>query len=391
MATPDRAGSPLIARLLERPRDFSFFQLVKLLKRESKDAVLPGGPGPARRENLRFRPPLGIGFPAGDIHALEALEPADAEAGEPARYRVEVNFMGLYGPSSPMPTHFSEDFMWAGTESDAARDFVDLFHHRMISFVFRAWLKYRHDEQFDPREIDDFSRRALCLLGLGTAGMEKGTGLPLVPLMRSAGLLADRHRSATGLEQYLRVHFGIETLRVRPCVPRAARVPRSQSLRLGGSSARLGESAVLGERVADLSGTFRIELGPFDVASARRFLPGGDELTKLVRLARLYVKDPLHMELMLRIPAASVPPLRLTQRAQLGLGHLTWLSPDGRHEGRAAVSLRPFDPLYQRRTAPTLSIDDSSIRPAPPATTAAPGRPAPVKRSTPRVTTLRRP
>lgn len=384
MATPDRPRSPLIERLLAQPKDFSFFQIVKLLKRESPDAIAPGGPGPSRRENLRFRPSLGIGFPPGDIHSLEKLE---ASEGTPERYRLEVNFMGLYGPSSPMPTHFSEDFMWAPSE-DAARDFVDIFHHRMISFVFRAWLKYRHHQQFDPRNLDDFTRRALCLLGLGTAGMEAGAGVPLTPLLRSAGLLADRHRSAAGLEQYLRVHFDIDTLRVRACVERTARIPRAQQLRLGRSSARLGETAVLGERVIDLSGTFRIELGPFDVASARRFLPGSPELLRMVKLARLYAQDPLHMELLLRIPAESVPPLRLTERAQLGLGHLTWLSPDGRHEGRAAVSLRSLDPLYQRRAAPTrVALDDSSIRPATPAAAI---RPAPVKRSTPRVTTLRR-
>ncbi len=391
MASPDRPRSPLIDRLLAHPREFSFFQLVKLLKRESSDAVLPGGAGPARRENVRFRPALGIGFPPGDLHAIETLEEADPEQGTPARWRLEVNFMGLYGPASPMPTHFSEDFMWAGADADSARDFVDLFHHRMISFVFRAWLKYRHSEQYDGKSLDDFSRRALCLVGLGTPGMEKGAGLKLVPLLRSAGLLADRHRSAVGLEQYLRAHFGVASLTVRACVERIAYVPRPQQLRLGTPSARLGETAVLGERVVDLSGTFRIEIGPVDVVTTRRFLPGSAELAKLVRLARLYVKDPLHMELLLRIPAESVPPLRLTERARLGLGHLTWLSPDGRHEGRATVSLRPHDPLYERRAAPARApLDDSSIRPAPPAVTVRPVTGA-VKRSTPRVTTLRRP
>lgn len=390
MASPDRPRSPLIDRLLERPRDFSFFQLVKLLKRESPGSTLPGGPGPAGRESVRFRPSLGIGFPPGDIHDLTPLE-GDDEPGARPRWRVEVNFMGLYGPSSPMPTHFSEDFMWAGSDADAARDFVDLFHHRILSFVFRAWLKYRHDEQFDAKGLDDFSRRALCLLGLGTAGMEKGAKLPLAPLLRRAGLLADRHRSAAGLEQYLRAHLDLATLRIHPCVESTAHVPRSQLCRLGRPSARLGDTAVLGERMVDLSGTFRIEIGPTDVPSARRFLPGSPDLVKLVRLTRLYVHDPLHIELSLRIRAESVPPLRLTERAQLGLGHLTWLSPDGRHEGRATVSLRPWDPLYEKRAAPARApLEESSVRPAP-AVTVRPATGNLQRRPTPRVTSLRRP
>ena len=388
MVTPDRPGPALIDRLLRRPRDFEFFQLVKLLRRQGRGVALPGGPGPAKQENLRFRPSLSIGFPPGDIDTLERIPPGDTEERE--RFRLEVNFMGLYGPSSPMPTHFAEDFLWTAGHEDAGRDFVDLFHHRMISFVFRAWLKYRHAEQFDAGAVDDFSRRALCVIGLGTPGMAEGAGLNGLMLLKTAGLLADRHRSAAGLEQFLRAHFALPSLKVRACVEHTARIPPSQTLRLGRPTARLGDTAVLGERVSDLSGTFRIELGPFDVATARRFLPGSEELLRLVRLTRLYVNDPLNMELLLRIPAASVPPLRLTERAQLGLGHLTWLSPDGRHEGRATVSLRPHDPLYQQRSRPSAPpASESKPRPAAPAVTARPA--APAKRTTPRVTTLRRP
>lgn len=388
MAPPDRPGSPLIDRLHARPREFEFFQLVKLLRREVRGASLPGGPGPAKQENLRFRPAVGIGFPPGDIHAIAPIE-SDDDPAMPRRWRIEVNFMGLYGPSSPMPTHFSEDFMWSGGE-DAARDFVDLFHHRIISFVFRAWMKYRHAEQFDAQVLDDFSRRLLCIIGLGTPGMAEGSGLRPLRLLRTSGLLADRHRSAAGLEQFLRAQFGLAALRVRPCVKHVAHVPAAQALRLGRPVARLGETAVLGERLIDLSGTFRLELGPFDVATARRFLPGSDELARLVKLARLYVSDPLNIELRLRISAPSVPPLRLTERARLGLGHLTWLSPDGRHEGQASVSLRPYDPLYQRRARPSdVPVSEPQPRPAAPAVTTRPAKTAP--RTKPRVTTIRRP
>jgi len=373
--------------VLERPRAYEFFQLVKLLRRRDPEAVLPGGAGPARLENVRFRPPLHMSFPTGDVESLTELEP-DADGGR-TRYRVEVNFMGLYGPSSPLATHFTEEMIWAGLSSDAARDFVDLFHHRLISFVFQAWQKYRYSEQFQTRPLDAFSRRALSLLGMGTAGMEAGSRLPALILLRSAGLLADRHRSAAGLQQLLRTHFELGTIRVEACREIRANIPFAQRLRLGRPSARLGDNAVLGERVVDRASSFRIVLGPFDVANARRFLPGGDELLRLVRLVRLFVRDPLHFRLELRVPAENVPPLRLTERAKLGLGHLTWLSPDGRHEGRAAVSIRAVDPLYQRRdVAPAPLPERAEPRPETPA--AAIRTTPPATRKITRVTTLRR-
>jgi type VI secretion system protein ImpH len=371
---------------LDRPRLFEFFQLVKLLKRGDAEAVLPGGAGPASLENLRFRPPLNLGFPTGDVESVTVIEPS--ENGDRARYLVEVNFMGLYGPSSPLPTHFTEEMIWLGVPSDAARDFVDLFHHRLISFVFRAWQKYRYSEQFQAEPLDEFSRRALCLLGMGTAGMEAGSGLPALPLLRSAGLLADRHRSAAGLERLLNTQFDLTVIRVQACRERRARIPAPQTLRLGRPTARLGETAVLGETIVDRASTFLIVIGPLDVANARRFLPGSDELVRLVRLVRVYARDPLHFRLELRVPAEGVPPLRLTERARLGLGHLTWLSPDGRHEGRALVSVRPVDPLFKRRAAAPVSAGVSEPPPAAPAVTIRTTPPA--SRKTTRVTTLRR-
>ena len=56
--------------------------------------------------------------------------------------------MGLYGPSSPLPNHYTEDVLWASADEDAARSFLDLFNHRLISLVFRAWEKYRQPFRF---------------------------------------------------------------------------------------------------------------------------------------------------------------------------------------------------------------------------------------------------
>src|SRR4029077_3640515 len=103
------------------------------------------------------------------VFPRSAVEPAERREGDddrPPHYRVTVNFMGLYGPASPLANHFTEEMIWAGTEQQAGRDFVDLFHHRIISFVYRAWEKYRYGAQFDAAGPDDFTRRLECLIGV---------------------------------------------------------------------------------------------------------------------------------------------------------------------------------------------------------------------------------
>ena len=105
-------------RLLAHPRDYDFFQLVRMLLREDPAATPPGGEGPPRRENVRFRPAAHLGFAPSDVDVVEVLPAAEDE---PARFRVTVNFMGLYGPASPMPNHVTEDILWAGVDGVRTR------------------------------------------------------------------------------------------------------------------------------------------------------------------------------------------------------------------------------------------------------------------------------
>jgi type VI secretion system protein ImpH len=378
-------------RLLRESHRFSFFQLVSLLIREGRNAVPPGGAGPAARENVRFRSAASLGFPAADVAQVEEIaigemgesgeireveeigetgETGEVTAVEPreTRFRVTVNFMGLYGPASPMPNHVTEDILWSGKEGQSARDFLDLFHHRILSFVYSSWAKYRHTAQFDPRGRDPYSRRAFCLLGLGTQGMRESVGVPAVPLLRTAGALLSRRRSAVGLEGFLRDHLEGLDVKVEPCIDRSARIPKDQLLRLrraspydaDGVGNRLGAGACLGERVRDRSGAFRIVLGPMEEASFRRFLPGAEGLRRIVQLVRLYVVDPLDLRLMLRLRADHVPALRLDPDAQLPLGFMSWLAPRATREGQSRVPIRGLDPLaangpFRKATRPAVA------------------------------------
>lgn len=382
MAAPDRPRSALAENALAAPHRWSFFQMVRALLREDPGAPSPGGLGPAARENIRFRPSVSLGFPASSIESLEALPP-DASAIE--RYRMTVTFMGLYGQASPLPNHYSEDFLMREQEHDPAREFLDLFHHRMISLFYRAWEKYRFPLRYREGGTDEYTRRALCLIGLGTAGMEAG-GMPPLHLLRSAGLVADRHRSAAGLEALLRTHFDTGSLTVRACMPQRAPIPPRQRLRLGGRVTRLGGSAVLGERMMDRAGLFQIAIGPLGLDEFRRFLPGGGQLRRLVLLTRLYVRDPLDFNVRLTLRAAEVPAFRLAPAEALPLGHLSFLSPRADQDGQALISIKNLDPLRQRREAAPVP-PPAPAAPRPRTTTTATG---PGARSTPRVTVIRR-
>ena len=209
-----------------------------------------------------------------------------------------------------------------------------------------------------------------------------------MPLLGTSGLFAARQRSAAGLEGVLRAHFGGAALRVEPCFERRAPIPTAQRLRLGAGRMRLGEDTCLGERILDRSGAFRIAIGPLDLAGFRRLLPGGEDLTRLVRLVRLYVSEPLDFHVLLRLKALEVPALRLAPAENLPLGYLSWLCPRGHEEGRAQVSISSLDPLRAPRAR--TAVPPRSTSPAPKSAVTTVKTPSPGSRSAPRVTTIRR-
>ncbi len=342
MATADGARSAVEDLAERETHRISFFQLVQLLLQERPGSVPPGRGGPPTREAVRFRPNASLAFPRSDVECVER-EP-DSSGTFESRFLVTVNFLGLYGPASPMPNHFTESILWAGS-ADPARAFLDLFHHRLISFVYRAWEKYRHPVQHAASETDEVTARFLSLIGLGTRRAPERAGLPPPSLLSTAGHLGSRSRSAAGLEGLLAAHSPGMRFRLEPCRERHVRIPAESRCRLGTPSARLGSDACLGDEVRDRAGAFRIRIGPLSVDQYRSLLPGSAGLERLARLMRLYVRSPLIFDVELELRAPEVPPLRLAPSEGLHLGWMSWLVPTNTETGRAHFGAGVADPL----------------------------------------------
>jgi type VI secretion system protein ImpH len=346
MAGPDGQADPgLIRQLPAEAQRLPFMQLVYLLRRVDPDAAAPGGLGPPSRENLRFRSSTSMAFTPTDVESVEEqTEQPDPWEPPTTRVAITVNFLGLHGPSSPMPNHVTEEILQNGPEGEQVRDFLDLFHHRLISFVYRAWERVRPHLLFDPELPDAFTRRWLSFLGLGTEGACRTLPLAPVPLLRAAGLFADQRRSAAGLEGLLRDHLPGVGVEVESCVETPVRLTPDAQAFLG-RSGRLGEDARLGEAVRDWSGTFRVTLGPLSLARYRALLPDQEDLARLVALVRFYSPDALHFSLRLRLRGNQAPPLRLSPEADLPLGRMSWLLSPGESEEELELSTRGLDPM----------------------------------------------
>ncbi len=303
--------------LLARGWYYSYFQAIRLLRRQRFSA---SGRETVQNDNIRVRPALSLSFPAADIAKIETFE-----SDHKPYFRVTSTFLGLYGSSSPLPTFYTEDLIdEAGQDESVSRDFLDIFHHRLNSLLFQAWLKYRLFFQVLEEKDDLHLERLFCLLGLGVRKLRHN--LPEAKgLLRYIGLFTQFPRSAVGLRTLLQDALGNVPIQLVPCIHRMAKIPEPQRLKIGQAGCKLGMDTYVGEEIEDRMGKFRIQVGPLRQAEFLHFIPGTPGYARLTALTELYITEPLLYEVELILAAKEAETACLGDPVRSVLGVTTWV------------------------------------------------------------------
>lgn len=320
MAAQARRTPPPVAQdLLERPQAYSFIQVVRLLKLASGQT---GGEElrDFLAETLRVRPHLSLGFPGTDVTGIRT-----EEAGDRTRYRVSASFLGLYGASSPLPTHYTEELLEEAREDHSGlRDFLDIFNNTFFIKLYRAWSRNRLAVRMVEEQDEATLERAFCLIGLGHKSL-RDRFTETYRALRYAGLYTQYPRSALGLKTVLADRLGGVPVQVEQCLPQRLPVPEDQRLRLGRSGNTLGEEAVLGSQTVDHMGKFGIKVGPLDAETFQALLPDAGLHASLEEHVRLFQVQPLSYDLTLTVEKDQYDPATLGGARWSKLGQDTWL------------------------------------------------------------------
>jgi type VI secretion system protein ImpH len=308
-------------RLFAEPYSFEFVQAVRLMHVFYKDRSGVGLFQLPRNEALRFGVNPSLTFPASEIQSLET------EPGRPPLMR--VNFLGLIGPLGVLPIYYTE--LVAGrvqARDNTLRDFLDIFHHRLLSLFYRAWQKYRYLVGVEQGDGDRFSRYLFDVVGLGTDGLRDRQDVPDVSFLYYAGLLAQQPRSAVALEQLLADYFGVD-VRVEQFLGAWYRLSSNAQCNLDyteSDSQQMGFGAVVGDEVWDPQARVRLVLGPLTLRQYLDFLPSGSAFRPLRTVVRLFAGDELDFEVQLILRREDVPACELgaTGIASPQLGWLSW-------------------------------------------------------------------
>jgi type VI secretion system protein ImpH len=326
---PDAAvAQPLVRGALEKePTSFEFFQAVRVLERLLPQRVPVGRYGDPGDEVVHFGVPPVIGFPPSEIRSLTVREDAPSD--------MQINFMGVTGPLGVLPLYYTLFVADRARQKDTAlRDFLDIFHHRMISLFYLAWEKHRFAVAYERDRRDRMTEHLMDLVGLGFESHRDHFMIRDESLLFYTGLLAPQPRSSAGLARLLEDYFGVKA-EVIEFVGAWYRLSQSDQCRIDdaeGLGGRLGFGAVAGDEIWDQQARVRLRLGPLSRKQYDQFLPGRSGHEALRTLTRFYSNDQFGFEVQLVLERDDVPPCVLgADEVSVPLGLCTWIRTEPFH------------------------------------------------------------
>ncbi|MBY8950862.1 type VI secretion system baseplate subunit TssG [Pseudomonas carnis] len=320
MAIPDGTATPALTQLCRVIREYTLFQAVLQVTEHLREAH-PLLDDDALYDQLEFQANPGLGFAAHDIDRVEFF----MEQGQ-LRARLRLNVLGLFGAGSPLPAFYGEQAFAERSGGNPTRDFLDLFHHRLHRLMLPIWRKYRYRACFRAGANDRFSEQMFALMGLGAAAIRGVCQVDCKRLLPYLGLLSLRVHSAALIESVLRYYFMHEALFLEQWVARTVEVCQTQRNHLGRANSALGDDLILGHRIADRSGKFRVHVRALCWERFHDFLPTGSAYQPLRSLVRLTLRDPLDYDLSLMLAQGQIKALHIGENTVCRLGWTTWLA-----------------------------------------------------------------
>jgi type VI secretion system protein ImpH len=306
--------------LLEKGHAFSFFQVIRLLRLFAFQSVQTKTPSSDLSQTIQIKPNLSLAFPASDVESVQEIGDQ-----EDFRFLITANFLGLYGPASPLPTFYTEELIdEAADDESVSRDFIDILNQRLFALLFECWEKYRQSLQIVEEKNPAYMDRLFCLLGLGEKSFRKHVTDPY-RLLRYIGLFTQFPHTAMALKTLLNDALGGTSIEVIPCVEQTAKIPENQTLCLAISGCHLGIDSYLGDELIDRMGKFRISLGPLNRAEFKRFSPGTEDFSLVSSLTDLYFVEPLKYEIEIILAEGEAQTVCLGNAMRATLGVDSWI------------------------------------------------------------------
>src|SRR5262249_20998378 len=253
----------------------------------------------------------------------------------------------------PIPSYLAEEVAQEDPDKPLRRDFLDVFHHRLVSLLYRELTRFRLWGEQTTDLTDPWACRLMALAGFDVYDQPLALRIPVYRLLRLRRLLAQQARTANSLKIALEELLGDQLEGAQITVLEFAgswtEIETDSQTRLGTRNSQLGRTALLGRLAFDRAGSLEIQIGPVPRRIYERFLPTGDLIPVLHDAVSLSLRDPLDHRVVLELAKGDAPRLRLVTGGNEQLGRNTWL---GHRAQKTLITVHP----YARETRPVESI-----------------------------------
>jgi type VI secretion system protein ImpH len=310
--------------LHQQPYKFGFLQTLRRFECLYSQQPKIGMSSRPVNDVLRLRQEPSLAFAPSTLASFKVGEQKIGKQAQPSQ--LAVNFFGLFGPNGPLPLHLTEyarDRL-RNADDPTFSEFLDIFHHRMLSLFYRSWASAQPTVNFDRPEEDRFSTYTGALFGLGMPSLRNRDEIPDLVKLHFAGRLSSQKRNAEGLVAMIKSFFKMPVV-IEQFVGEWIKLPENCCCYLGGSpdTGRLGVNMAIGDYAWECQQKFRIILGPLDYEQYERLLPGRQSGKRLRAMVRNYVGDSLNWDVNLVLKKENVKPIKLGEADLLGWN--TWL------------------------------------------------------------------
>lgn len=273
-----------------------FFSIIRALEHQliehpdkRPDRHLLGTDTSPEDEPVRFRFSASTAFASG----LNQATVLDVNTDE-TQPELDVNFLGLLGPSGALPQHYTQLVIERLRKHDhAMADFINIFNHRLISLYYRAWGKYKLPLQYD-RYLHSPARDPFTLTLKSLSGQRSQQRYD-APLFYS-GHFSKINRSGANLEAMLS-HFLRTSVKITSFVGQWLLIQKPDRLVIGsrrrGRNNQLGNGVLPGRRFWDIQSKISLTIGELTHEEFHDLLPGTDRFNQLSQLINSYT--PIHI------------------------------------------------------------------------------------------------
>ncbi|WP_250471225.1 type VI secretion system baseplate subunit TssG [Caballeronia sp. GAFFF1] len=316
------------------------YGLLPLLRRLGADSTV----APIGTARLPSTEKFRIGQKPSLSFAPREIAEAEVRSG---RLHIRLFGLGMLGPNGPLPVHITEI---ARQREEQRHDptlcnFLDIYHHRALSLLYRAWAQSQSTVSLDRPGDEPFSFYASALANIPERH-RVARPLPEHARLSASPHLVRRALNPDGLRSALARYFSVP-IKIVEYDLYWMPIGSKQRCVLGQErmSLCLGWGATLGEQVPDRRHRFRIVIGPLDIQTYHRFTPQGPDLPKLIDFVRAFVGKEHSWEAQVHIEARSAMTAKLGGSEQLGWS--SWLG--NCSENGPIIGMR-FEPeLYGRQ------------------------------------------